>query len=176
MSILSTAAICDALASRGGLDGDVHIFPSEFPIFSASHYLRGIVSIVFPGGPDDERREKIAQIILAGHIVVVDNEGRTACSCFEPGELTGVRAHSNRFKSVAGVIVNGAVRGSSIMSEAPYSIRARAAHPWPFRMNQEEPAGRMLETFPFGTGAYVVGDGDGLIVMRNADVLQRIGL
>jgi hypothetical protein len=101
---------------------------------------------------------------------------QTDCSCFELAEFKGLVLHSGRIRNVAGVIMNGALRGSTAISGATYPVRARAAHPWPFTPNEVETAGSLSEPFPFGDGAYVVGDGDGLIVMRNADVIRELGL
>jgi regulator of RNase E activity RraA len=118
----------------------------------------------------------IAPIVMANHILVMENKGRTDCSCFELAEFKGLELRSGRTRNVAGVIVDGALRGSTAISGVTYPVRARAAHPWPFTPNEVEMADSPSEPFPFGDGAYLVGDGDGLIVMRNADVVRELGL
>jgi regulator of RNase E activity RraA len=129
------------------------------------------LAIVEAGGDPEHRRKQIASAIDAKHVVLIENFGRTDCAGFERNDLADV---SGRPK---GIIVNGALRDSSLLANRPYSIRARSVNPMPFSApssngrNQPAP-----EAFPFRGQAYVVGDGDSLIVLRSEMVLVRLGL
>jgi regulator of RNase E activity RraA len=168
---LTTAQICDALVLHPAIQADVKIFTTDFPIFSSSEHLDGPLAIVEAGGDPKHRREQIARLIAAQHVVLIENFGRTDCACLEKIDLADI---SGRPK---GIIVNGALRDSSLIANRTYSIRARAVNPMPFSApsshgrNQPAP-----EAFPFRGQAYVVGDGDSLVVLRSEMVLVRLGL
>jgi regulator of RNase E activity RraA len=82
--------------------------------------------------------------------------------------------HVNKQFEIQGIIVDGALRSSSKVATLPYSVRARAAHPKAFMPGAGAPEGE-TEIFAFSDGQYVVGDGDGLIVLPNANVMRRLG-
>jgi regulator of RNase E activity RraA len=168
---LTTAQICDALVLHPAIQADVKIFTTDFPIFSSSEHLDGPLAIVEAGGDPKHRRKQIASAIDAKHVVLIENFGRTDCAGFERDDLADVSGKPK------GIIVNGALRDSSLVANRTYSIRARAVNPMPFSApsshgrNQSAP-----EAFPFRGHAYVVGDGDSLIVLRSEMVLVRLGL
>jgi regulator of RNase E activity RraA len=168
---LTTAQICDALVQHPAIQADLKIFTTDFPIFSNSDHLEGILEFVEAGGDPEYRRKQIASAIAAKHVVLIENFGRTDCAGFEKNDLADVSGRPE------GIIVNGALRDSSWLATRTYSIRARAVNPMPFSApssggrNQPAP-----EAFPFRGQAYVVGDGDSLIVLRSEMVLVRLGL
>ncbi len=175
---LTTAVICDALLKRADVASDVAIFPTEFPIFTQNMRIEGRIRSIPAGGDDNSRREAIADALSGGFVVLIENEGRLDCSCFEDADLNVHRARPVKSRTPR-IIVNGAVRSSSVIAKkdpAFLSLRALSVHPMPFSPPTKEVAVSAAESFPFGQGGYVVGDGDGLIVLRDEGVLARLGL
>jgi regulator of RNase E activity RraA len=168
---ISTAQICDALVLNPAVLDHVKIFVSTFPIFSSAYRLEGKISVIEAGGDPSSRRAEIARLIDEHYIIVIDNYGRSDCACFEKSDLSDIK------KVPLGVIVNGSLRNSSRFAEMGFSIRARSAHPMPYlQVTSDVDSQPAPKKFPYGTGAYVVGDGDSVIVMRSAQVLVDLGL
>jgi regulator of RNase E activity RraA len=167
----STAQICDALVSHPDARAEVKVFTTEFPILSAAHNLQGPLGVIVAGGDAVERQLEIGRLAEKGFIILIDNFGRVDCACFEQTDLAKCT------KRPKGIIVNGALRSSSKLAQKPYVIRARTVNPMPFAA---VPIGASEvpwhEPFPFRETGFVIGDGDGLIVLRSKETLTKLGL
>jgi regulator of RNase E activity RraA len=169
--MISTAKICDALASRPEYLKDVRIYPNEFPILSANDLLEGDLAVVYADGRQGSKSYWIKYYAsISTNVVLIENFGRVDCACFENSDLP---QKSNPPK---GIIINGALRDASILAGKKISIRSKAVHPMPFAAQPESAEDLKGEPCAFGGRGYVVGDGDGLIVLRHIDLFKNLGL
>jgi regulator of RNase E activity RraA len=126
---------------------------------------------LYADGREEPKRNWIERYAMdPDNIILIENFGRVDCACFENSDL------QQKTDPPRGIIVNGALRDASILADKKISIRSRAVHPMPFVAPSESAAELESERFVFGGRGYVVGDGDGLIVLRSVDVFKRLGL
>jgi 4-hydroxy-4-methyl-2-oxoglutarate aldolase len=169
---LSNAEISDALDAMG-LPGSAHGLAGVTGaqrIFGPAYTVRfAPVDILKPGTVGDFIDE-----VAPGHVIVLDNGGRTDCTVWG-----GILSRIARARGVAGTVINGVCRDSAEAVECDYAIYSRGVF---MRTGKDRVqveaigAGVSLGDVRVNPGDFVSGDRDGIVVIpaaRAREVLDR---
>lgn len=152
-----TADLCDA---HEGQDGALSVVRPVFRDFGGAVQFGGQMVTLRCADDNTKVREQLEQP-GEGRVLVVDGGGSLRCALLG-GNLAVLAAE----RGWSGIVVNGCVRDSAELRQAPVGIRALATHP---RRSEKRSGGSVNVVLHFADAVFVPGhfltaDEDGMVL------------
>jgi regulator of RNase E activity RraA len=176
IATLSTSTLANALDDAGYHD---NVMQGMHSVVAGSRFAGPAVTVRESSGefgsfrPEDFRVGEIIDAAKAGDVIVIDGGG-TLCSTWG-----GMASFAAKFKGVAGLVVDGAVRDLEEIIEFDFPVFARHMVPTTGRMRLKveainEPI--VIYGVSVEPGDIIVGDGTGVVCLPRKDAEKIVGL